>query len=107
MPAFNVNVPHPLSQEQATEQLKSLMEQVKNEHADKFDLESAVWTGPTFDFVMKTFGMKITGKMEVADNTVAISGDLPFAAGMFKGRIEQELKDRVSGALTNNSEPTA
>ena len=105
MPAFNVQVPHPLSQEQAMERIKSLMDQVKNEHADKFDLESATWTGARFEFVIKTFGMKIPGKMQIEDTVIHISGDLPFAASMFKGRIEKELKDQVAGALTN-SDPT-
>ena len=48
---------------------------------------------------MTTFGMKFKGLLTVEDDAVQIDGDLPFAAMMFKGRIESEVRDSLEKLL--------
>ena len=40
-----------------------------------------------------------SGAMTVADDGVKVDGDIPFAAVMFKGKIEQGFRDMVDKAL--------
>lgn len=102
MPAFSVDVPHPLSQEQAIERLKSVLDQLGKEQST-FSLEKTVWTGNSLAFAVKAVGMTIDGTMIVYDSRINIEGDIPFAASIFKGRIEQELKDRVARLMNKDS----
>jgi putative polyhydroxyalkanoate system protein len=100
MPKFSITVPHALSQEEATSRLQGILEKIKERHASQVSDLKEEWIGNTLNFAFKTFGFNVKGAMNVEPSEVKVDGDLPFAAMMFKGRIEQEVKDTLARWLT-------
>ncbi len=99
MPSLKMSVPHQLGAAEAVERIKGLSEKLKTKHDGQFkDLEET-WTDNALQVAMTTFGMKFKGLLTVEDDAVQIDGDLPFAAMMFKGRIESEVRDSLEKLL--------
>jgi hypothetical protein len=96
VPKFNLEVPHGLSADEAKSRLERFVESLKSQHGDKVsDLEQS-WAGNTLSFAFKTFGFKIAGAIASLDKKLDVSGDIPFAAMMFKGKIESEIREQLS-----------
>lgn len=100
MPKMSVNVPHQLDQEQATERLKGILEKIKERYQGQVSDLHEDWQGNVLNYAFKTFGFNVKGAMHVEPQQVRVEGDLPFAAMMFKGRIEQELKTTLERWLS-------
>jgi hypothetical protein len=100
MPKLSVSIPHTLGQETATVRLQGILEKMKERFQGQIsDLEES-WQGNVLNFGFKTFGFAIKGTMDVQPSEVKVDADLPFAAMMFKGKIEQELKSTLARWLT-------
>jgi hypothetical protein len=90
-----MEVPHELSADEAKSRLERFIESLRSQHGDKVsDLEQA-WNGNTLSFAFKTFGFKIAGAIASLDKKLDVSGDIPFAAMMFKGKIESEIREQL------------
>lgn len=100
MPSLSIKVPHTLTAEEATARLKSFFEKLKERHADKMSNLEESWDGNRLDYAFSTFGFNIKGDMNVEPNEVCVNGSLPFAAMMFKGKIEQSVRDELEKVLT-------
>ena len=50
-------------------------------------------------YALTTFGIKITGKITLQEDKVQLEGELPFAAMMFKGKIEQGIREQLGALL--------
>lgn len=99
MPAFNTEVPNPLSKDQAVSQLKGLLEKVRARYQDQVtDLQES-WNGDDLDFSFKAYGFTIKGVVTVAEEIVRVTGDLPFAALMFRGKIEESIRSEIDKTL--------
>jgi putative polyhydroxyalkanoic acid system protein len=99
MPSLNLEVPHALDQEEATRRLKDRFGQIKEKHAGQIsDLEER-WNGNTLDFSFKTFGIRVKGTAVSGPSEVKVQTQLPLAAMMFKGTIEQQLGDELRSLL--------
>lgn len=100
MPKFNISVPHSLGKDEASLRMKNLIDKVEEKYGDQVsDLEQS-WEGDTLNFSFSTFGIKISGAGEVDEAKVDVSGNLPIAAMMFKGKIESDLKTIIEKKLT-------
>ncbi len=108
MPKLNLTVDHQLGAEQAKERLQTYLDKIKSQHGDKFkDLQEEM-SGNQGSFSFKTMGFKVAGNLAINDENVAVDLDLPFAAMLFKGKIESELKSqlaRLLGPEGENMEP--
>ncbi|MEM1303386.1 MAG: polyhydroxyalkanoic acid system family protein [Planctomycetota bacterium] len=99
MPKFNVAVPHTLGREDAVEKLKHFSEKIAEFGQGQVkDIEQA-WDGDQLTFSFKTVGVTIAGTMDVGDDEVAVQGDLPFAAALFKGKIESSISEQLQKLL--------
>lgn len=99
MPKLSVVVPHHLPQEEALGRIQGLLNDLKRQHADRFtDLEER-WSGNDGRFSVKAMGFNVSGALSVQPSQVEITGDLPFAATPFKGRIEQAIRERTERLL--------
>lgn len=99
MPKLSFTIPHKLGQQEAQERLARAFQDYSERYQDKFsDLQSA-WEGNRYTFSCKTFGFGIKGAIEVGETEATVNGDLPFAAMMFKGKIEQEVRDKLTRRL--------
>ena len=99
MPRIAIAMPHVLGQETAVARVKQLLEKVKHKYQDQVSDLAETWNDNVMDFQFKTYTFNIKGQLKVEPNQVALDGDIPFAALMFKGRIEQTLKDELTRLL--------
>ena len=103
MPKFSFSVPHSKGRDSAKQNLKAYIEKSREYMAKSMSDVTEDWSAWDADsryaFGFTTFGFKIAGAMTVADDAVKVDGDIPFAAVMFKGKIEQGFRDMVDKAL--------
>jgi putative polyhydroxyalkanoate system protein len=99
MPKVTIAVPHAVGKEQAVERVKGMMNQIKEKYKAQVSNLTDEWSGDTLNFGFTTYGFNIKGALAVEDSQVKLDGDLPFAAMMFKGRIEQEVRDQLNKLL--------
>lgn len=100
MPSFSTEVEHQLGQEEATVRLTRLLEQVRQQYSDFVTELNGEWTDNVLTFSLKTYGFKIDGTLTVEDQLARLSGNLPFAALAFRGKIEQSIVSELRRELT-------
>jgi len=99
MPKIELNIPHELSQSEALTRIQNFLPDLKTEHSDKIkDLEES-WNGNTGEFKFKISGFKVSGTLQVGEDFVLINGELPFAALLFKGMIENSIREKAMELL--------
>lgn len=57
------------------------------------------WADDTFSFRFKAVGMKVSGTLTVDDSTVRVAADVPFAALLFKKKIDEQVRAELVSAL--------
>mgnify|MGYP002623974604 CR=1 FL=1 len=100
MPSFDTEVPHSLGKEKARALLEQFIEVVKNRYQDQVSDMSGEWTGETLNYSFKAYGFTISGVVTCEDNRVHLTGQIPLAAAMFKGRIEESIRTEVEKVLS-------
>jgi hypothetical protein len=95
VPKFQLEVPHQLGAAEAKSRLERFIEMLQGQFGEKVSDLSQGWAGNTLNFGFKTFGIKINGAIDVRDDALAVVGDIPFAAMMFKGKIESEIREQL------------
>ncbi len=99
MPKLDVSVSHRLSREEAAGRIKRLLGQMKEQYGENVkDLEED-WSRDSCRFSFSVMGSRITGYLDILNTEVRISGDLPFAASLFKGKIEETIKEKAEELL--------
>jgi len=105
MPSVKLSVPHRLGQEEASARLKRFFVRLKNRYQNQLsDLEEK-WSGHDLDFGFKTYGFHVSGRMSVEPEEVRFDGQIPLAAMMFKGKIEQTVRDELNKLLGDEAKP--
>lgn len=100
MPKFNLTIPHNYSVEEAKSRLERFAESMQAKFQDQVSDLDQSWNENTLNFGFKTFGIKIAGEMTVEEEALKVTGDLPFAAAMFKGKIESEMKEQLGRIMS-------
>jgi hypothetical protein len=101
MPSFNVAVPHRLGQELALARVRNFAESVERDYADQVSQMQSVWNGNQLNFNFLASGKPISGVLTVEDSAVSVTGPLPFVAILFRGRIEQSIRDELTKLLNS------
>ena len=99
MPAFKVEVPHQLGREQSRQRLEGFVARARQVYKDQISELNGDWDGDKLNFYMVTYGFKITGALEVFEDLVRLSGQLPIAAVAFRGKIEKSFATELQRAL--------
>ena len=99
MPQFVTEVPHQLGQAEAVEKLKGFLDQVKERYAKQISEIEGSWSDNVLSYALTTFGIKVDGTLTVEEESVRMEGNLPFAAMMFKGKIESGIRDALTRVL--------
>ena len=107
MPALKMQFPHQLGRETAQERLRTLLAKVKHRYGDQVSNLRESWSDNVLDFGFSTYGFGIQGNVTVDENEVRLDGQIPFAAMMFKGKIEQSLRETMTKTLAPEVPPTA
>ena len=99
MPALKMNFPHQLGRQTAQERLQTLLEKVKHRYGGQVSNLQESWAENVLDFGFTTYGFGIKGNITVEENEVRLDGQIPFAAMMFKGKLEQGLREQMTRLL--------
>jgi Putative polyhydroxyalkanoic acid system protein (PHA_gran_rgn) len=100
MPKFSVTIPHSLTKEEAVQRLGKFADKVQEHYKDTIKDFEQSWDGDVSKFSFKTFGLIISGKMLIDAPEVKLEGEMPFAAMMFKGKIEQSIRGELAKLLS-------
>jgi hypothetical protein len=95
MPKLTVAVPHSLDPQEATKRLQGFLERVRSRYGDQVSDLQEEWGDSSGTFSFKTYGFNVKGTLAVTPGEVRVDGDLPFAAMMFKGRVEQTIRENL------------
>jgi len=99
MPKLTVDVPHNLGQEEASRRLKDKMGSVREMFGDQVNDLQEEWRDDQLWFSFRVVGMSVSGVVAVEPTRVTVDADLPLAAAMFRGTIEQRVRDEIAGVL--------
>ncbi len=99
MPSLTITAPHSLGTEEAASRLKNFFGKLKERHSDKISNLEEAWDGNHLAYAFSTYGFHIKGDVNVEPSEVKVNGVLPFAAMMFKGKIEQAVRDELEKLL--------
>jgi hypothetical protein len=100
MPGFSVDVPHPLDQQAAVSKLAGLMGALQTKYKDVASDIQGNWAENVLNFSLKVMGFTVSGKVTVQDQLAKVEGQLPLAAAMFRGRIEESIKSEMQKELS-------
>ena len=100
MPKFNVSVPHSLERDEAVSRLQGFSQKVREDTpVELTDVQESWDDNGNLLFSFKAMGMKISGSVVTSPSDVTVNGDLPFAAAIFRGAIETQIKDKIVEAM--------
>ena len=99
MPKLNISVQHKLPQDEALKRIKKALPDLKTDLANYFSDLHEDWDGNTCEFRLKVLGFPVSGTMNAKPSEVEISGNLPFVALPFKGKIESTIRERLKQLL--------
>lgn len=99
MPSLSLTIPHALGQDEALTRMKKETQSALESFGDKIKDFQQDWNENRVDFSFSAMSFSIKGDMEVNHDNLAVSAQLPMAAFMFKGMIEQRLKEHLSKIL--------
>ena len=99
MPRVIVETSHALGRQEAVRRLKEKFSAVSATHQDKVGDLHKEWNENTLSFGFRAAGMKIAGTVTVEDSEVKLAAKLPLAAIMFKGMIEERIREELGDLL--------
>jgi len=99
MPTVTVETPHTLGREEALRRLKEKISQAKGAFGAQLSDQHDEWNEETFTFAFKAMGMKVSGTVTAEDSVVKLAAQLPVAAMMFRGMIQQRLRQELADLL--------
>jgi hypothetical protein len=98
-----MQIPHSLGREEAARRIRELIPKARGMVTDLDEQ----WHDHTLDFHFKAMGFKVGGAMAVEDTVVNLDIDLPLAAMMVKGTIEQRVRQELGTILGLPSPPSS
>ncbi|MEJ0104130.1 MAG: polyhydroxyalkanoic acid system family protein [Bacteroidota bacterium] len=93
MPELNISIPHQLSQQEALQRVKTLLEKVTSQHGDKISNLQQEWTDNKGVFSFLVMGFSVSGALAVHESTVELNSDIPLAAVLFKNKIKSVIEE--------------
>ena len=99
MPGFLTAVDHTLGQADAQSRVSTFLDQVQNQYQDMVSSWTGEWEDNKLNFELTAMGMKVTGVLEVLDDAVLVGGKIPFAMMMFKGKMENTMREELRKLL--------
>jgi len=98
MPKVSVAVPHDQNPDDVVKNAEPHIEKMISDFEGK-DLEME-WEGRKANFSFKSLAFTIKGDCEVDDKQIAVNIELPFAAMIFKDKVERALKKNLTRAVS-------
>jgi hypothetical protein len=99
MPKLTMEVPHKLGREEAVRRLKEKFNFARETFKGQVSDVEEQWQDDTLSFGLSAMGMKVSGTLAVEDALVRLAAELPWAAMMVKGMIEQRARTELEQVL--------
>ena len=99
MPSLSMTIPHALGQDEALTRMKQESKAALEVFGDQVKDLKEDWTDNRVDFSFSAMSFSIQGDMQVNNDCIDLNAKLPMAAFMFKGMIEQRLRERLGEVL--------
>jgi hypothetical protein len=99
MPKLAFNVPHQLSQDEATRRLKQRIADARQSYQQQVSGLEEKWIDGRLDFRFSTMGITVKGHVTSAPAEVRIHADLPLVALPLKGTIEKQVRAELTRLL--------
>lgn len=99
MPKLSLEVSHVLGQEEAARRLKEKFAAARAEHQGHVSDFQEQWVDHTFTFAFRALGMAVSGTVAAEDDRIRLDANLPLAAMLFKGPIEERIRQEVGQML--------
>ena len=100
MSRLTIAAEHKLSRQEALRRLKTrLGSRVAARYRRQVIELYEGWTDGSFSFRFKAVGMKVSGTLTVDDSAVRVAVDVPFAALLFKKKIDEQVRAELVSAL--------
>jgi hypothetical protein len=93
-----MQIPHTLGREEAARRIKEQLPKARTLVTD-YDEQ---WQDHTLTFHFKAMGFMVGGVMVVEETAVNLDIDLPLAAMLVKGTIEQRVRQEIGMVLGQN-----
>jgi hypothetical protein len=104
MAQFQTVVPHQLGRAAARARLEQVLPRLAAGFGDQLSDLQGAWHGHELHYGFTAVGFKITGQIVVEEAAARVHCQLPMAALLFRGRIEQEIRVHLSAALRGSAE---
>jgi Putative polyhydroxyalkanoic acid system protein (PHA_gran_rgn) len=101
MPSYQVVVPHQLGRAVARNRVEEFLVLVERQYAAQISNVEGTWTADELQFRLSASGLAISGAMRVEESVVQVSGPLPLAAALFRGRLEQTIRTELQKLLAS------
>jgi hypothetical protein len=89
-----VSIPHRLGREEAAHRLKTGLQRMRSNFGGTFSVIQENWSGDHLDLQLAMLGQTTSGMIDVADDHVRITVELPWLLGMVadkaRGLIEKQ-----------------
>jgi hypothetical protein len=99
MPKYTTQVDHELSQDDAVARLRSFVPGLKARFQAHIQDVEEWWTGHVLNMRFTTYGMRVTCALSAEVRVARLDYELPLAAIMFRGAIEQSVQAALRDAL--------
>ncbi len=100
MAGFQVSVPHAIGRDAALARVERFLDDVRQSYAAHISEVRGQWSENRLDFSFSATGLPVQGTLVVEDSAVQVSGPLPFAALLFRGKIEQTIRQELEKLLS-------
>lgn len=101
MAQFQTVVPHRLGQSAARVRLEHVLPRMAAGFGDQLSDLEGDWRGNELHYGFTAVGFRITGQIVVEEAAARVHCQLPMAALLFRGRIEQEIRLHLGAALSD------
>jgi len=99
LPKINVNVNHKLGRQGAVNRVKQLTSNSSSEITKEISELKNVWNKDSSEFTCLVRGIRISGALQVNDDYLLISGNLPLVFFPLRKQIEKMIRDYAAALL--------
>jgi hypothetical protein len=99
MPRLTMQTDHQLGRVEAVRRLKEKFAESRERFGSQVNDLTEEWDGHMYTFGFRAMGMKVAGTITVEDSAVSLAAELPLAAMLVKGMIEQRIREELGGLL--------
>jgi len=96
---LNISVPHNLQQDEVLRRLQSFIANARTQYADRIQGFQEAWNGNTVVLRVSGMGQQVEGTITLNPSDVTVQSRLPFMATMFRGRIENGIREQLGRLL--------